>query len=50
MLLKFKQFSLSFPDVSKNKGVAETAPLSVELELKNDQEMSSFNAALNGRA
>ena len=23
----FKQFSLSFPDVNKNKGVAETAPL-----------------------
>ena len=23
----FKQFSLSFPDVNKNKGVTETAPL-----------------------
>ena len=23
----FKQFSLLFPDVNKNKGVAETAPL-----------------------
>ena len=25
----FKQFSLSFPDVNKNKGVAETAPLTL---------------------
>ena len=24
----FKQFSLSFPDENKNKGVTETAPLS----------------------
>ena len=26
----FKQFSLSFPDVNKNKGVAETAPLIIQ--------------------
>ena len=26
----FKQFSLSFPDVNKNKGVAETAPLMIK--------------------
>ena len=39
----FKQFSLTFPDVNKNKGVAETAPLSFLDVLMQDANAVIFN-------
>ena len=35
----FKQFSLSFPDVNKDKGVAEMAPLTTKLSYGSQDQL-----------